>query len=497
MEAKLGIAEYGIYNKSYSTFLRREECRDAVVPDTFPDISEVLSCEGRLLIRSKDVSSGRVRTELNVYSNVFYKGEDGKIHFLDIVVPVVLIAEDDAITEGSLSCAKTEIIRLDARALNPRKILVRAEVTGEISVFNNMKFEICKDVEDEEHIKSKICSKEASFVNSVGEKTFALTDEIAMPVKEEGIGSVNLSGCSCSVEDIKAVGTKLIVKGKVKCSYFYINKHGEISKFESASDYSQIIELGCESGQGLKTVWITASGAYCNYNENENRISLELHLVAQFVCRNTVKLEYINDAYSNRFSLLSEKTEKTLECFDEPLRIRESLRQLLETSGTISNILSSTLFAETPIVGASEIKLPVNFSLICSGEENTWCECRKTEFSIRLPNEKKYIVNSIDIVDWTVIPVPGGIELRLELSAELCAYYEDIIDYVSAITYDENAVLDNTKKPSLTLLRVNEDDDIWLLAKDNCSSPEAILSANGIDDLMSAAGRMILIPKTY
>ncbi|MBR2880535.1 MAG: DUF3794 domain-containing protein, partial [Oscillospiraceae bacterium] len=85
MEAKLGIAEYGIYNKSYSTILRREECRDAVVPDTFPDISEVLSCEGRLLIRSKDVSSGRVRTELNVYSNVFYKGEDGKIHFLDIV----------------------------------------------------------------------------------------------------------------------------------------------------------------------------------------------------------------------------------------------------------------------------------------------------------------------------------------------------------------------------------------------------------------------------
>ncbi len=497
MEAKLGIAEFGIYNKSYSTFLRKEECRDAVVPDTFPDISEVLSCEGRLLIRSKDVSSGRVRIELNVYSNVFYKGEDSKIYFLDIVVPLVLIAEDDAIAEGSLSCAKMDIIRLDARALNPRKILVRAEITGEISVFNNTKFEINKNVEAEEHIKSKICVKEASFISAVGEKTFALTDEIAVPVKDEGIGSVNLSSCSCTVDDIKAVGTKLIVKGKIKCGFYCINSHGEISQFDSASDYSQIIELGCESGQGLKTVWITPSGAYCNYNENENRVSLELHLVAQFVCRNTVRLEYINDAYSNRFPLISEKTERKLECFEEPVRIRESLRQLLETSGAISDILCSTFFTETPTVGKSEIKLPVNFSLICSSGENIWSECRKTEFSIRLPNEKKYMVNSIDIVDWTVIPVPGGIELRLEISAEICAFYEDIIDCVCAITYDENDVLDNTKKPSLTLLRVNEDDDLWQLAKDNCSSPEAILSTNGLDDLISARGKMILIPKTY
>ncbi len=497
MEAKLGVAEYDVYNEAFSYALRKEESRDAVVPDTFPDIADVLSCEGRLIIRSKDVSSGRVRSEMNVCSNVFYKGEDGKIYFLDVVVPITLIAEHDAIMEECFACIKTELIRLDARALNPRKILVRAEIAGDISVFDNSKFAINKSIENDEHIKYKICSKEASFISSVCEKTFALTDEINLPMKDEGISSVTLSACSCTVDDIKAVGTKLIIKGKAKCGFYYINRYGDISKFENSSDYSQIIELGTESAQGLKTVWIMPSGAYCNYNENDNRVSLELHLVAQLICRSSVKLDYINDAYSNRFALRNERDEIKLECFDEPIRIRESLRQLLESSAAISEKLCSTLLVEKPIVGKGEIKLPLSFSLICRGGEDVWSEFRKTEFSIRLPNEKNYLLNTVDVVDWTVIPVPGGIELRLEVSAEICAFSEDKIQYISAITYDENEVIDNSKKPSLTLLRVRDDDDIWHLAKENCSSPEAILSANGIENLLSAAGKMILIPKTY
>ena len=61
MEAKLSITEYNIFNKIFSTSLRKEESRDAVVPDVLPDISEILCCEGLLLIRSKDVTAGRVR----------------------------------------------------------------------------------------------------------------------------------------------------------------------------------------------------------------------------------------------------------------------------------------------------------------------------------------------------------------------------------------------------------------------------------------------------
>ena len=51
MEAKLKKAEYACWDKSFSLIQRKEESRDAVVPDTQPDIAEVLFCAPTVLIR--------------------------------------------------------------------------------------------------------------------------------------------------------------------------------------------------------------------------------------------------------------------------------------------------------------------------------------------------------------------------------------------------------------------------------------------------------------
>lgn len=498
MEAKLSVAEFKCYNKAFSAIVRKEESKDAVVPDTFPDISDVLCTEGRLLIRSKDVSAGRVRVELNLSADVLYKGEDGKIYSLNVNLPLSLNGEQENIGEQSFASVRADIVRLDARALNPRKVLIRTEVDAEITVYESSKFSINKGVENDEHIRSRICGRQASFICAVGEKTFALTDEISLPPAAEAAAGIFLSGCSCTVDDVKAVGTKLIVKGRVKCSLYSISSSAELVGFESASDYSQVVEIGCEAGQGLKNIWIIPSGAYCVRQENENRISLELHLVAQYVCRSNTVLEYIDDAYSNRFELQCEKEEKKLEFIDEPLRIRESVRQLFETAGAVSDIVYSALRTEKPLISPSGMKLPLNFSLICKNGEELWCENRRTELNLRLPEGgKNFCVKSLEILDRSFIPVPGGVEMRLDVSAELYARQEEAIGSICSVSYSEEEPLDNSGKPSLTLLRVSEDDELWSLARNNCSSPEAILEANAIDELASAVGKLILIPKTY
>ena len=71
MEAIFRKSEFDCYNKTLLLHQRKEESRDVVVPDTQPDISEVFFCGTRVLIRSKDVSPGRVRVEavLEVFSN--------------------------------------------------------------------------------------------------------------------------------------------------------------------------------------------------------------------------------------------------------------------------------------------------------------------------------------------------------------------------------------------------------------------------------------------
>ncbi|MBO5976332.1 MAG: DUF3794 domain-containing protein, partial [Oscillospiraceae bacterium] len=173
MEGKIGVAEFNCCKNIYSANLRKEESRDVVVPDTLPDISEVLCCEGRMLIRSKDISVGRVKTEVNVNAEVLYKGDDGKIYSVNVIVPINLSTEDEVIGEKCAVTAMLRMIRLDARALNPRKIFVRAEVGGEVIAFENSKIVINNAAAEEEHIKCRKASKQVSYISSAGEKTFA------------------------------------------------------------------------------------------------------------------------------------------------------------------------------------------------------------------------------------------------------------------------------------------------------------------------------------
>ena len=111
--------------------------------------------------------------------------------------------------------------------------------------------------------------------------------------------------------------------------------------------------------------------------------------------------------------------------------------------------------------------------------------------------ERKYLAENAEIEEYSLLPVPGGVELRLLVSAEICEHRDEIINFVSDISYNAEEVIDNSSKPSITLLRVKEDDELWDLARNNCSSPEAILNVNNIENLSSAVGKLILIPKTY
>ncbi len=498
MEAKLKTAEFTCYNKSYTAVQRKEESRDAVVPDTQPDIAEVLYCSGKLLIRSKDVSAGRVRIEASIPADVLYRGEDGRIYTVEVTVPVFLSAEDEKISDQSLAAARLELLKLEARPLNPRKILVRGELSAEIDVFSDGRLTFTEDVEDLEHIRSHVSAREVSIVSAVTEKTFALTDEISMPPAAEGAKNVIHSGCSCTVDEVKAVGTKLIVKGRVKSRLLLINGDGELCHLEPTTDYSQIIEIGREAGNGASELWIIPSGVYCSISsESEARIGLEFHMVAQLICRSSMNIEYVDDAYSNCFELSPQWTELKLERVQEAGRLHESVRQLFETSRGLSEVLYSNVSPGRPIFEKGRMLLPISLSAVCGGAEGPWCEKRKTEISLRLPSEKgEYLLKSLELTDWAVLPVPGGMELRLELFAELFTREEDNLKYVSVLSYDEEKPLDNSSKPSLTLLRIGPDDELWGLAREYCSYPEAILSANGIGDISEAIGKLILIPKT-
>ena len=133
---------------------------------------------------------------------------------------------------------------------------------------------------------------------------------------------------------------------------------------------------------------------------------------------------------------------------------------------------------------------------LCSGAEGLWCEKRRTQLEFRVPETAgKAELKDVEIREFVLLPVPGGLELRAEAEAEIWNFAVKEITQISAISYDGECKKDNSGKPSIVLVRLREGDELWELARENCSSVEAILCANGISGPEEAIGKLILIPK--
>ncbi len=498
MEAKLKIAEYDCYKRSFFEKVKKEESRDAVVPDTMPDIAEVLCCRGSLLIRSKDLSPGRIRVEANVPAAVLCRGEDGSLRQIEVSVPVFLSVENENIAEGAAATAMMKLLNLEARTLNPRKILVRAEIGAEIAAYEADKFCCTEGTEGEEHIHAHSLGCEVSLISAVTEKTFALTSELSLPPAAEGVKEVFCADTQCVVDEVKNVGTKLIVKGRVKSALIMLTSDGGLCHLEPVTDFSQIIELGKEAGEGLYRVWLIPSGAYCSLSgDSEGRLSLEYHLVAQALCHGRKKLQLMDDAYSNLYVLESEYTQPEMECLEPLSPCRESLRQLFETLRPVGEVLWCSCSHGEAAFDGDKMLLPLNVLALCSAGDELWCERRSLDVAFRMPRSGSELkLKSAEITDCAMLPVPGGLELRLEAVAEVYARESVAARFVSALSYDEEAPINNSAKPSLVLLRLKAGQELWNLARDNCSALESILAANSISDASEAVGKLILIPKT-
>jgi len=69
------------------------------------------------------------------------------------------------------------------------------------------------------------------------------------------------------------------------------------------------------------------------------------------------------------------------------------------------------------------------------------------------------------------------------------------IEPVCAMELDTETQSPVLCRPSVTVLPAGQREGVWQLAKRYCSTPELILSANGINDGESIEGKLLLIPR--
>ena len=113
-----------------------EQAAETVVPDTMPDVERILYAEGTVIIRSKEVNEGRVSVSAGVAATVVYSPEGGGAPCrVSAAVPVELELDAPGVTQESIPVAMLTLTGIEARMLNPRKLLVRAVISAEVECY--------------------------------------------------------------------------------------------------------------------------------------------------------------------------------------------------------------------------------------------------------------------------------------------------------------------------------------------------------------------------
>lgn len=503
MQVSLSQAVIECRQLCYSGAVRKEESQEFVVPDTMPDISAILSVTGNVRIRSKDVSQGRVRLEAKLPVRVAYVPEDeAGLRCLETELEYYVNVEDEQIDPESFCETRLTLLSLDARLPNPRKVSLRAELLCALRCYVPGQLRLPGAPEaGEEGVLVREEAVTLSPVCAATEKTFAVTDEFNLPESASPAVTILAQNTALRTEELRQSGSKLILHGSADSALVYQAEDGGTGAISFSTGFSQVIELGEDLPEDAAvSATLLLTGAYYDLTEVDGvHGTAEIHLAVQVLASAPRTLRCVTDAYSNRYALQPTVERRSFQRIGRVLTLRETLRENFSTPQPVQEAVQSWAAIGEPRAESDGLLLPVTVILYYRTPENALSAVRHTypvKLRTALGEGESLELLSAGVPELSLIPAPGGAEVRMTVEARAALTATRTLDAVTALEYDETAPLDQSERPSLVLLRAASGDDLWLLARENCSTPEAIRAANGLDALEGDWQRLLLIPKT-
>ena len=160
-----------------------EETAETIVPDYLPDIGRIVDSCGCLLLRSREISDGRVSVSGLVRMTLLYVAEDGQgLRSFEYTLPLEYTMEGRVADGAADSCLEGRLSSCEVRMLNPRKVFTRTAVELTLTPYANAVLNVCSGVAEQESYQIEtLCEKrDIAMIRAIREKDFTFSDEVLL-----------------------------------------------------------------------------------------------------------------------------------------------------------------------------------------------------------------------------------------------------------------------------------------------------------------------------
>ena len=493
MELQWNSNPWSYLKRNVRQVQNQEQTLEVRLSDGMPDIGRVLCAWGQPVMRSKEWRSDGMSVTGGVAAWVLYMPEDGtQPQSIQAWLPFQgKWSFSDSRREGIIR-ADLLLRSIDARTLNARKLMVRANVGLLGEALESTQTEVYEPGELPEQVYALRKTYPVCLPVEAGEKLLNLEDTLTSAAPAERI-------LSCQVRPVlseqNVLGGRVVVRGTAFIDLICLDPDGRVFSQTLELPFAQYADLERDYDKEA-TAEVSMAVSNLEPELTENGICVKCGLIAQYLIRENRLLDIVEDVYSPVQKIMPKLQQLTLPAIlDSRTEWVDAAEEMIAFG---AQPVDAVFLPDHPTVyregNQVTLEVPGSFQILYYDADGVLqTEAERWSASVPFPaGENSKICTSVTQHQRPVVMLQAdGMHVSGQLRMDAVSYGEMEVPMVTALEVGEQLVPD-PNRPSLLLQRV-EQTDLWNLAKASGSTVEAIRSANDLQE-DPVPGQLLLIP---
>lgn len=472
-----------------------------VIPDTHPDVSEILILDASPTITNKEVMQDKIFLEGKIDYNILYlakeENDEKGIYSVNYTGDFSNYVEIRGAEHTMLCDADCYIEHADCDIVNERKIGIKGIVKLKGEVYKNYDFEVVKDIDesDEDIQMLKNPATLDKIMGTVSGNLIAKT-EIQVPSDKPQIGDILKIDTMVHKKDIKILDDKIQLEAYALTKLLYRGKDSkEIVMIEDDVLINKDLELKGVTPSMNSFTDFNVDGL--EYTVREDDLGEDRIVQIEALIKSNTKVMYkedmdiIEDAYSPQCLMKIDKKDYELNVIYGQNTVQSMVKSNIETNN--DERLQDIVMSHGDVCITD--KKIVEDKVVVEGVINVKVLYKTSNEDIKKANEEIPFNASIDIpgskIDMQCIAkvsiesIDADIEVNtiaIKAVIEVYARVNYIIHKEFLINVDELDGEIPGKKASLTIYVVQNGDTLWKIAKRYCTTIQDLVKLNDIED---------------
>lgn len=470
-----------------------EQTQEIRLTEDLPDVGKIIGAWGQVITRGKEWRSDSVHYSGGVIVHILYLPENGTQSIcLDSWIPLQAKWDLPDQTPEGVFTVSTLTKYIDARSVNPRKIMIRAGIAAYGQAMVASQIDMVSTDADEEGVELLRKNYPMRFLREAGEKEFNLEESLPLPVPIRQDDKPIYYCVKPEVYESKVLGNKIAFRGTCNFHILYRDGDGHLCNQDYPMNFSQFADLHENYGADAQvTFFPVVTNLELEYASDH--FTAKCGIAAQYMVDDVSDVEIIEDAYCIGKQLkmetatldVSSVLEKKVDIIPLEQSVTGHVSQIVDVS---SNLDFPKAFSEN---GKIVLEMPGSVQILYYDDAGALQSvCTRVEGKSSLDAKGKI----------SVLAFPGAVKSpQISISSEAMTLKEEVpitvlksggceMNMITALHIGD-AVTPDPLRPSLILRKGNED-DLWKLAKESGSTVSAIYQANKPYE----RGKYLLIP---